>query len=310
MKAAIDKKRLKIPKLPFTSAAELKSMRNAPFGPWVRKKLLFPFIDTDIVIATYPKSGTTWVQQIAHGLRSSGNMDFTEIMQVSPWLELAPRRPGADLTVAQKYEPRLFKTHLTTLHASHVPKYIHIVRDPKDTLISYYNYWADIIIDPKLISIEDFAETFFFDDAVGDLNDGEYKASYWQHLISWRQWTKTPILYLCFENMKEDLENSVLKIAEFLDIEPTQELIKIATKQSQFDFMRAHKEQFTEYPQWSNKPFEKVVTGNAGEHKTKISQKLSNEFDLKWEKAISPTIGLQSYTELQKLIGHGKIATN
>ncbi|MEL6992952.1 MAG: sulfotransferase domain-containing protein, partial [Pseudomonadota bacterium] len=37
---------------------------------------------TDIFISPYSKCGTTWMQQIVHGLRSGGSMDFEEITQV------------------------------------------------------------------------------------------------------------------------------------------------------------------------------------------------------------------------------------
>ena len=42
---------------------------------------------TDIVIAPFGKSGTTWVQQIVHCLRTRGDMDFDDISRVVPWIE-------------------------------------------------------------------------------------------------------------------------------------------------------------------------------------------------------------------------------
>ena len=39
---------------------------------------------TDVFISPYAKCGTTWMQQIVHGLRSCGDMDFSEITQVVP----------------------------------------------------------------------------------------------------------------------------------------------------------------------------------------------------------------------------------
>lgn len=41
----------------------------------------------DVFIATYPTIGTTWMQQLCHGLRSQGDMGFDDISIVVPYLE-------------------------------------------------------------------------------------------------------------------------------------------------------------------------------------------------------------------------------
>ena len=53
----------------------------------------FEFRDDDIVIATYAKSGTTWVQQIVSQLLFDGE-EGPEVAERSPWLDLRvpPRR--------------------------------------------------------------------------------------------------------------------------------------------------------------------------------------------------------------------------
>jgi hypothetical protein len=56
------------------------------------------------------KEGTTWVQQICHQLRTGGDMEFEEISQVVPWIELA-RDQGQDLEAEQVAPPRCFKMH-------------------------------------------------------------------------------------------------------------------------------------------------------------------------------------------------------
>lgn len=43
---------------------------------------LRPASPSDVIIATPPKCGTTWMQQIVHGLRSGGSMDFDEVRQI------------------------------------------------------------------------------------------------------------------------------------------------------------------------------------------------------------------------------------
>jgi len=65
----------------------------------------------DVLISTYPKCGTTWMQQIVHALRTRGSMDFAEITAVVPWIEMADAM-SIDLSAAQAAAPRAFKTHL------------------------------------------------------------------------------------------------------------------------------------------------------------------------------------------------------
>src|ERR1044071_947679 len=45
----------------------------------------FPFRDDDIIIATFGKSGTTWMQQIVGQLIFKGG-DNVAVTQLSPWL--------------------------------------------------------------------------------------------------------------------------------------------------------------------------------------------------------------------------------
>lgn len=47
----------------------------------------FAFRDDDVVIATYAKSGTTWVQQIVSQLIFQGAENL-EVAEISPWLDL------------------------------------------------------------------------------------------------------------------------------------------------------------------------------------------------------------------------------
>ena len=59
----------------------LDRMRTPEGGAYGRSFIPRP---TDIIIDTYAKAGTTWMQQIVHGLRSGGDMNFAEITEVVP----------------------------------------------------------------------------------------------------------------------------------------------------------------------------------------------------------------------------------
>ena len=66
---------------------------------------------TDVVISPFAKAGTTWMQQIVHGLKTGGDMTFDEITAVVPWIELA-HEMGLDLNGDQEGGFRAFKSHL------------------------------------------------------------------------------------------------------------------------------------------------------------------------------------------------------
>src|SRR6188474_319825 len=82
---------------------------------------------TDVFIVTPPKCGTTWMQQIVHGLRTRGSMDFDEITRVVPWIEMA-KDMNIDIHKAQVANPKAFKTHKTLDALPQGGKYICIVR--------------------------------------------------------------------------------------------------------------------------------------------------------------------------------------
>ena len=65
---------------------------------------------SDVFIATYAKSGTTWMQQVVHQLRTNGDTDFDEITAVVPWVDMAVDM-GVDPETDQAGGFRAFKTH-------------------------------------------------------------------------------------------------------------------------------------------------------------------------------------------------------
>ena len=72
----------------------------------------FAFRDDDIVIATYAKSGTTWMQQIVSQLIFNG-AEGLPVAEMSPWLDLRvpPKAVKLPLVEAQTHR-RFLKTHL------------------------------------------------------------------------------------------------------------------------------------------------------------------------------------------------------
>ncbi len=102
----------------------------------------FEFRDDDIIIATYAKAGTTWVQQIVAQLLFDG-AEGLETAEMSPGMDL--RVPPKDVKlpiVAAQTHRRFLKTHLPVdaLVFSEKAKYVYIGRDGRDIVWSLYNH--------------------------------------------------------------------------------------------------------------------------------------------------------------------------
>jgi len=95
---------------------------------------------TDVIIAPFTKCGTTWLQQIAHSLQTRGDMDFEEISNVTPWIELAYDL-GLDLDADQAAEPRVYKSHLSWHDVPKGGRYIVSFRNPANAFISVYRFF-------------------------------------------------------------------------------------------------------------------------------------------------------------------------
>ena len=104
----------------------------------------FRFRADDIVIATYGKSGTTWVQQIVSQLLFDG-AEGLPVAEMSPWVDLRvpPKEVKLEALEAQSHR-RFLKTHLPVdaLVFSESAKYLFIARDGRDVVWSFYNHHA------------------------------------------------------------------------------------------------------------------------------------------------------------------------
>lgn len=252
---------------------------------------------TDIVIAPFGKSGTTWVQQIVHCLRTRGDMDFDDISRVVPWIETSAML-GIDLDAEQKVNPRAFKSHLSWDAIPKGGRYIVTVRDPGDALYSLYKFMEGWFIEPGSISLDEFALRIFIDDR-----------QYWKHLASWLpRRNDDDVLFMAFEHMKSDLCATVERIAEFIGIPLDDELREITEQHASLEFMLRHKNRFDDrlmremserlmsLPPGSDSA--KVRAGKVGEHARHLGEEISAEIDAVWQQEITAKFGFQSYRAL------------
>lgn len=216
----------------------------------------FEFRDGDIVIATYAKSGTTWVQQIAAQLIFDGD-DNNSVWSASPWFDSRTLAPESRESVAIQKHRRFIKSHLPAdaLVISPLAKYLYIARDGRDAALSYFNhhfnanddyfarYQANANPDwPPFERCTDDPLAFFrhWLDC-----DGAPYWPFWGHIRSW--WTirhQQNVLLLHFADLKSDLPGSIRQIAEFLEIAIDAETLPKIVEHCGFDYMKANAARF------------------------------------------------------------------
>jgi len=253
---------------------------------------------TDVFIVTPPKCGTTWMQQIVHGLRTRGSMDFDEITRVVPWINMA-HDSGIDIYAPQVAHPRAFKTHDTLDEVPKGGKYICVVRDPQDALLSHYYFLEGFFFEKGSIDIETFAREFYIP-----------RRAVFNHITAlWDRREDENVLPLCYENMKTDLTGTIEKVASFIGIPLDDELKQIVCRQSNIKFMQEHKAQFEDHlirkarSASMRLPLDgqlnKVRNGQVGESKEGVSDEIKHELDKVWQEEITAKIGLTSYDDLR-----------
>jgi aryl sulfotransferase len=218
--------------------------------------------DGDIVVSVPIKSGTTWTMNIVHQLREGGDPNLEDVYLEVPWLELVPA-PGTprEALVAQidnmpTDRRRAFKTHAPPAPGPlpyHAPgsgpdvKYVVVVRNPDEAMASLHPFiashsdaWFELWgMEKAAIAPSEFAAFFegFGKPMIGEMVFG-FVAAWWplRH--------QPNVLLMHFSDMKRDHEGSVRKIAEFLDLRPTDEQWRTVLECTSFGWMKQNEDKF------------------------------------------------------------------
>ena len=215
----------------------------------------FAFREDDIVIGTYAKSGTTWMQQIVAQL-IFGGAEGIDIAEASPWLDL--RIPPREVKLAQveaQAHRRFVKTHLPVdaLVFSPDAKYIYIGRDGRDVVWSLYNHHSNFVpatyaalndapkrVGPPIAPPPACIRSYFNDWLE---RDGHPFWPFWENIRSWWEIRHLPnVMLLHFSDLKADMPGQIRRIAEFLGIGIDQAKWPAIVEHCSFDYMKRNAE--------------------------------------------------------------------
>lgn len=211
----------------------------------------FNFREDDIIIASYAKSGTTWVQQIVAQLLWNG-MEDLDVAKMSPWLDFRfPSKKEKLLAVETQQHRRFLKTHLPldALVFSPKAKYIYIARDGRDVVWSLYNHhananekWYQTLnntpgrvgppIEKPPLSIRQYFEDWL-------KKNGYPFWPYWENIRSWWEIRHFPnVLLIHFADLKRDFLGQIVQIAKFLKINIDKSRLPKILDHCSFDYMK------------------------------------------------------------------------
>ncbi|CAN7987430.1 unnamed protein product, partial [Ixodes pacificus] len=213
-------------------------IRYSPLVPpaMARKALVHRPGDGDIIVVTYPKSGTHWTMHIIQLIlgRGQGATSFPDLIRRSPHLENHGPEALDGLPL-----PRMMGTHQKLLQQNFNDraKYVYVARNPGDTCVSLYHFMRGITeFQFEDGTFDDFFEAF----VTGDLCYGDY----FDHVLHGYARKDDPnVFFFTYEQLKADTPGMILKLASFLGeeyrkmLEGDQEMFREILNKSSFHFM-------------------------------------------------------------------------
>ncbi|XP_046518583.1 sulfotransferase 1C4-like [Equus quagga] len=245
----------------------------------------------DLVIASYPKAGTTWTQEIVDLIQNDGDIKKSRrapIQLRQPFLEwVKPTCSGIDQANAMP-SPRTLKTHLPVqlLPPSFWEKnckIIYVARNAKDNMVSYYYFQRMNKGLPDPGSWDEYFETFLAGKVVW--------GSWYDHVKGWwRKKDSHPILYLFYEEMMKDPKREIRKVMEFLGKDLKEEILDKIVYNTSFDVMK--KNPMTNYinevrMNHNLSPF--MRKGVIGDWKNQFTETQNKRFNEDYEKNMADT---------------------
>ncbi|XP_078737953.1 sulfotransferase 4A1-like isoform X3 [Lampetra fluviatilis] len=176
----------------------------------------FPVRPDDVWIASYPKSGTSVLQEMVFLISQGVDPAEVGIMNIAEQMPVLEHpQPGLDILM-QLTTPRIIKTHLPygllprDLWDSKA-KVVYMARNPKDLAVSYYQFLRSLRTPGFRGSFPEFCRRF--------LENRLAYGSWFDHVQEfWNHRNDEQILFLKYEDLHQNLPKVSEQLQAFLSI--------------------------------------------------------------------------------------------
>jgi hypothetical protein len=233
----------------------------------------------DVILATFPKSGSTWTSYLLHQIRSGADDDFddikNEVVDITPGHWDPARQPFAE---PQRFQPRTYKTHGSYALCPKGAAYVYVSRDPRDILWSLYHFIHDLLAIPEWVPLR------------GAPN----------------------MLWLHYEDLVEHTEPALRLLAAFMRVPLDARLMERLLEHGSMAHMRSIAARINPSPDnyvgrlvagfgeltrgyARQMKFGKLRRGVPGDGSAGLPRELADELDREWRSRITPRLGYTDY---------------
>lgn len=235
--------------------------------------------EDDVILASYPRSGNTWVRFFFCNLISlkewSGqDLDF-EILN-----DTMPEFGVNNLVKSWSHNtiPRIVKTHKKCWPIFENKRSILIIRDPRDVMVSYYHFKKDKKGELSTVDFSNFIRTPKFG-----------LRAWFEHYLSWRE---NYDLLVKYEDMKRDDVAEFARMVEFLELPLEESIIREASNRASFSNVRSVEEDNEAETELENNRDESKF---ARDGSTKQWEDYFESDDLKYFQDLKQSFGVEVY---------------
>lgn len=221
-------------------------------------------MSTTAWLASYPKSGNTWLRALLNALELDSDPDLNALDAgrghdgLDQWLGISLSNLDEKEAIAiqrrswASAEPSNTGFHRRKTHQSWIPaadgfpsrwqpagaRAIYIVRDPRAVAVSWAHHNGishSEAVDSMAGRGELGSSAWFTHDPHADRNPGEWT----RHVASWRDQSDLPLLFLTYEQLSSDPVANLLTISKWLEMDANEEACARAVERCTFTRLAA-----------------------------------------------------------------------